>query len=219
MITYSSIEDVPCKYNVYPPVITDQNESESENDKEYARVVKELALDKISIVDFGGQIGKHYNRLIEHIPSRKIKYTIIEVPKICKIGQKEKPEIIFYSTIAYVPIGSIDVVYCNGGLQYVYDIFDILQKFCQLNPKIILLHRLTVTSLEIKVVIQNFPHSEYKSLTLPYWIVNTNCVIDFMKNNNYYYTTKSLTDGPFRSLEECRKEAQYLNILFKRNNQ
>jgi putative methyltransferase (TIGR04325 family) len=136
---------------------------------------------EIEILDFGGGLGIGYMTLKESIlyANKKIKYTILELPEICKQGRElHKNEINFVENFSNLQ--KFDLVHSSSAIQYIEDWKNLVKMFCSKNAKYILMSDVFAGDFETFVTLQN-----YYSNKIPHWFFNYNDFVEIFNQNGY----------------------------------
>ena len=125
---------------------------------------------EIDILDFGGGLGIGYMTLKESIlnAKNKIKYTILELPEICKQGiELHNNEIDFLESLPNFK--EFDIVHSSSAIQYIEDWKSLVIKFCSTNANYILMSDVFAGDFETFVTLQNYYNNK-----IPHWFFNYN---------------------------------------------
>lgn len=176
---------------------------------------------KIDILDFGGGLGIGYMTLKESILNinEKIKYTILELPEICKQGRElHKNEINFLES--FPNSQEFDLVHSSSAIQYIENWKLLVKRFCSTNAKYILMSDVFAGDFETFVTLQN-----YYSNKIPHWFLNYNEFIEIFNQNGYklemrtYVSAKRLNfedELPMTNFEEKNRLKYTSHVLFSK---
>jgi putative methyltransferase (TIGR04325 family) len=99
--------------------------------------------DVTRVVDLGGAAGYHYFNLKTALPSKELKWTIVETSLFCEVASRreELHPLIFCDNLeeAFSQSGEVDLLYSSRALQYLNDPIKTLNEICKLAPKFIFL--------------------------------------------------------------------------------
>lgn len=96
------------------------------------------------VVDLGGAAGYHYFNLKTALPSKELKWTIVETSLFCEVAStKEELHPLFFCDNLQEAFssqtGEVDLLYCSRAFQYLNDPIKTLNEICILAPKFIFL--------------------------------------------------------------------------------
>jgi hypothetical protein len=104
-----------------------------------------------SVLDFGGGCGLHYKLARNQSPN--IRWAIVETPAMTERAKELSTESLkFFTSISDAAhwLGSIDMMYSNGALQYTTDPEQTLRQLCSVGAKTMLWQRIALSSEEIQ---------------------------------------------------------------------
>ena len=177
----------------------------------------------LNILDFGGGLGIGYMTLAESIPdySKKIKYSVVELPDICDQGRKLHKGWGDVTFLRELPAsGAYDLIHSASALQYVEDWKALLKKLASYNPEYILLSDVFAGGFSTYVTLQNYYGSKIK-----HWFFNVDEFISFFSSIGYTLTMKSYVNSrrlesddilPMENFPEQFRLQQTLHLLFKK---
>lgn len=177
---------------------------------------------KLNILDFGGGLGIGYMILKESIisASKKINYTILELPEICVQGDNlHNKEINFVETFS--DLNDFHLVHSSSAIQYIEDWENLIKRLCSLNAKHILMSDVFAGNFETFVTLQN-----YYSNKIPHWFFNYAYFIDVFNQNGYSLDMKSYVSAkrlniedelPMNNFDENHKLKYTSHMLFSKN--
>jgi putative methyltransferase (TIGR04325 family) len=142
---------------------------------------------KIDILDFGGGLGIGYMTLKESISyiSKKINYTILELPNICKQGNDlHNGEVNFVDT--FQNLNEFDLVHSSSAIQYIEEWKNLVKRFCSFKAEHILMSDVFAGNFNTFVTLQN-----YYSNKIPHWFFNIEEFIETFKQNGYSLTMRT----------------------------
>ncbi len=165
------------------------------------------AADAETILDFGGGFGAHEK---ECYISTTTKWAIVETPAVCTMAARvlETSHLRWFPTIpeAAAWLGPIDLIHCNGALQYSPTPFVDLVELLRLRPKRILWRRMalikgpdSVRTIQTSYLCDNGPQSTTYSgphLRVRYPITYLPKKL-FMDAHALHYTLTSCTNDSF----------------------
>jgi putative methyltransferase (TIGR04325 family) len=96
----------------------------------------------ISILDFGGQLGRYGTIARLALPGVAVSYMVEELPDVCGIGGKVRPWVKFQTKAE--TIGKFDLVFASGSLQYVEDWRGEMARLARVAGRCVFLSRLQV---------------------------------------------------------------------------
>jgi putative methyltransferase (TIGR04325 family) len=173
----------------------------------------------IRVLDFGGGLGIGYMTLVESTPDdlKRIDYTIVEVPEVCKVGVDlvEGPR--YLSTLP--PSHFFDLIHAASSLQYIEHWQDLIEKFASLNPKYILLSDIFAGHISSFVTLQNYYESR-----IPHWFLNLQELLNVFDKYGYrlimqsYVTSRRLNVNdtlPMDNFPEIYRLPQSLHLLLQ----
>ena len=176
---------------------------------------------QINILDFGGGLGIGYMTLVESIPNdlKRILYTIVEVPEVCKSGENLHGGKVIYTS--EVPEErKFDLIYSASALQYIENWQHLLSKFTSLSPDYILLSDVFAGPITSFVALQNYYGSR-----IPHWFLNLNQLLYTLKDYGYRLSMKSFVTSkrldaedilPMLNYPEDLRLSQTLHLLFQK---
>jgi len=137
---------------------------------------------KFNIIDYGGGFGAGYLSVSRGINGLKnLKYYIIDLPEICKLGKKiflREKNVFFLEK--FPKIKNCDIFHFGSCLQYIDDWKLLLMHTIRLKPKYIIFSDLIAGDIDGFVTLQKF--DGYK---MPYRFYNIKEVISFIKKKGY----------------------------------
>ncbi|MDD5195984.1 MAG: methyltransferase, TIGR04325 family [Candidatus Omnitrophica bacterium] len=171
--------------------------------------------EKIRILDFGGALGIDFINLLNHLVGKiSFDYYVIESERMCQEGRrlfKDDGRIHFLDSLP-ADIGGIDIVHLDSALQYIDDYRGLLKRLCQSRAKYFLFVRLSAVETSTFATAQvNLP-----GMTLAYWFINLNEIIEIMSEFGYALIFKSSSDNIYNQdnfPERYRMKRGY-NLLF-----
>jgi len=118
---------------------------------------------KISILDFGGGVGTHFELLKQTLPNHKlIDYTVIETQETCEQARNlfsKEENIKFYCEFPSKDL-SPHICYTNSVLQYIENWIEIIQEMIEMNPEYIILDDFPAGDNNEFITIQNYYSSK-----------------------------------------------------------
>ena len=136
----------------------------------------------VKIMDFGGGAGQGYIELKKNAKNQNIEYTIVELPKICAIGEelfRDQERILFTD---HIPDSLFDIIYMNSCLQYIDDWQDLLRNMLKCKPEYFLLERASIGMQKDFITSQ----INLNSQVIPYRFLSKKSVVDFFASVNYH---------------------------------
>jgi len=187
-----------------------------------ALVMKE----RVSILDFGGGLGIGFMTLLESLPEAadKVSYTIVEVPEVCKAGEKlhggEGGGVTYLSSIPILT--TFDIVHAASSLQYVEKWKEWVSAITKVSPKYILLSDVFAGEFTPYVTLQNYYGSR-----IPHWFLNFDELSDTFDSCGYQLIMKSSVSSrrlnqfdtlPMNNFPEPLRLSESFHLLFKMKN-
>ncbi len=181
---------------------------------------------KLTILDFGGGMGKNYLELLAKLPEakEKIYYLILENKGVIMNLPneiKEHKNLSFYDSLSDIQL-HIDIVHIGSCLQYIKDWKGILNTLgITFSPKYILLSDLLAGNIKSFV-----SHQIYYNKKIPHWFLNYNEVLLQLKDLGYkkiyhsYFLSKILNQEqifPNFNLPKDMQISRALNVVFEKN--
>ncbi len=175
----------------------------------------------LRIFDFGGGLGIGYMVLKESIEDsvNKLSYTILELPEICKQGEKlHKGEINFISSFSVNE--DFDLIHSSSAFQYIEDWEYLVKKLCSFNAKYILLSDVFAGEFKTYVTLQNYYNNK-----IPHWFFNYSDFVKVFEQHGYvldmrtYVSAKRLNyddELPMDNFEEHLKLKYTSHLLFSK---
>jgi putative methyltransferase (TIGR04325 family) len=113
-----------------------------------------------TILDFGGNLGIHYLRYRRHLELDEVKWIVLDVPEITKVGREtcaEVPNLAFINDITECRQPKVDVLLASGIAQYVASPNLLLSKMIYrgIRPAHVLINRLPLYDGPQFVTLQN----------------------------------------------------------------
>jgi len=142
---------------------------------------------KIDILDFGGGLGIGYMTLKESVSFKikKINYTILELPTICKQGKvMHNDEVNFVDT--FQNLNEFDLVHSSSAIQYIEEWKELVKRFCSFKAEHILMSDVFAGNFNTFVTLQN-----YYSNKIPHWFFNIEDFIETFNQNGYSLTMRT----------------------------
>jgi putative methyltransferase (TIGR04325 family) len=171
------------------------------------RIITLPVVNKINIVDFGGNIGIH-SYLYNHYLNNKLEnsnWKVVEIEKFISLGRSfnKKYSNLFFEKLEDIINEDIEIFHASSSLQYLNDsLLDIIEKF-QKKPNYIIINRTPFTKENSFFTIQNGGSSEYVMKVISFeeldalkkyytiiddWYDNIDkCSIPFDKSNKVFY--------------------------------
>jgi putative methyltransferase (TIGR04325 family) len=128
--------------------------------------------DEMSVLDWGGGTG-HYAVIAQALlPEVTIRYTVKEVPELCRAGQENLPQVTFTNAEDVCFSQTYDLVLASGSLQYEEDWRRLLSRLASCGKSWLYVTRLPLVSKAATFVVVQRPYaygyeSEYVS-----WVLN-----------------------------------------------
>jgi putative methyltransferase (TIGR04325 family) len=137
------------------------------------------------VFDFGGNIGIHYLRYKRYLKLETVKWTVLDLPAIVRVGREtcfDAPSISFITDIAELNEPQIDVLLASGSMQYLASPDLLLQKLIENGtpPTHILVNRLPLYDGPQFVTLQNGGLVYY-----PQYVFNRDGFITAIENLDY----------------------------------
>ena len=180
------------------------------------------AKSKYRILDFGGSLGFAYYALKKTYPNIEFKYTVVEIPEICKEGNHHCPEVNFVSIDDIGKVESVDLVYARGALQYTKNWRESVKQLALKNACSIVLE-LTSIGPRTFQVLQRFRHGK-----ATYWFISHEDLQSTFSGLGYECVS-SLPAPPAQStipltassrwhsnVNQSDRNCQFKNLVFKR---
>ncbi len=172
-----------------------------------------------TILDFGGGMGVSYIHLRQCLASTFTTwYHVVECPRVCQVGSvlltangNMDENITFHESLPE-SIPDLDLVYICSALQYVEDYAGLLQSLARLRPKAILLAKTSAGDVPTYVTVQvNMP-----GLSVPYWILNVDELVDIMASAGYALRYQSVLPREYHqnNFPERYRFRRARNLLF-----
>lgn len=144
---------------------------------------------KLRILDFGGGLGIGYMTLLESIPEavNKIRYTIVEIPEVCELGEQVHGKGGRISFISSIPLcASFDIVHAASSMQYIENWEDWVSAIASLMPNYILLSDVFAGEIDSFVTLQY-----YYGFRIPHWFLSLKDLLSAFDACGYQLIMKS----------------------------
>ena len=135
----------------------------------------------LNIIDYGGGFGSGYLSISKGVVKNNLKYYIVDLPEICKLGKKifvKDKNIIFLKNIP--KINNCNIFHFGSCLQYIDNWKQLLNQTCKLKPRYIIFSDLFAGDIKSFVTVQKFNESK-----MPFRFYNVNQIINLLKRNGY----------------------------------
>jgi putative methyltransferase (TIGR04325 family) len=137
------------------------------------------------VFDFGGNLGVHYLRYRRYLKLEDVKWIVLDLPEIIKVGREtctDLPNVSFIKDIAEFNEPQIDIFLASGSMQYIASPDLLLQKMIDngIRPAHILINRLPAYDGPQFVTLQNGGLVYY-----PQYVFNREIYIRAIANLDY----------------------------------
>ena len=130
-------------------------------------------LDKVTILDFGGGPGTHYELLKNTLSDfSMIDYHIVETRETVAAGKKLFKDCERISFHSEFPKDKFTICYCNSSLQYIDEWMNVVKKMTASNPEFLLIDDLPAGKVDDFITLQN-----YYECRIPHRFFNLNSAI------------------------------------------
>jgi putative methyltransferase (TIGR04325 family) len=127
---------------------------------------------QLTVLDFGGALGRHYHDLRRFLPRRiRLAWNVVETPAMAGEGRRRfaTSELHFVDSLATVAQRRFDVVLAIGSLQYVEDPAACFRQLAALRTTFLLLDRFPLVDLpRDRLTVQRVPPTIYRA-SYPAW--------------------------------------------------
>ena len=131
----------------------------------------------ISILDFGGQLGRYGSIARLALPGIAVSYTVEELPDVCDVGGKVRPWIKFQTKAETT--GKYDLVFASGSLQYVEDWRGEMARLARLAGRCVFLSRLQLLEESPTTIVRHKMPTGGQSIG---WVFNRSELLDRAKS-------------------------------------
>ncbi len=175
---------------------------------------------EVSVLDFGGGTGAAYVNVLGSVPAdSKIKFDVVETASACELGQNlfaDDLRIRFHTALPDT-LARVDIVHISSALQYVSDYRKMLVDLCAFRAPYFLLVNLSAAANPTYATAQHV----YDDMTVPYWFLNLDEVINIMAPESYRLWWKSSLP---REYDQSNFPPEYrmgrsCNLLFRQDGQ
>jgi putative methyltransferase (TIGR04325 family) len=121
------------------------------------------------VLDFGGAFGTAHYLTKDRFPANR-RWAVVENPAFVKAGRElETEQLRFFSSIgeAAAWLGSVDLCYSSGAIQYTPDPEEVVRQLRGTNPKVVAFLRCAISEGERIVTVQSSPLSRNGPGALP----------------------------------------------------
>ena len=173
---------------------------------------------RVRILDFGGGMGIDYVFLVNSLTAcPAIDYYVVESEKMCREGGFlfEKDDRIYFCSSLPENVTDIDIVHVNSVLQYIEDYTGLLRRLSTYRPRFFLFVRLSAGDFPTYATAQkNMP-----GMTLAYWFINVNEIIEIMSACGYSLVFKSASVEEYNqdNFPQQYRLGRTCNLLFARD--
>jgi putative methyltransferase (TIGR04325 family) len=169
----------------------------------------------VRVLDWGGGIG-HYAVLARQLyPEAKIEYTICELQPLAKAGRELVSDVVFTADGDEALKGSYDLFYASSSLQYVRDVYGLLQKITSSNSHWVMVCRMPFVDVADDFVVVQRPQRYGYDTEYTGWFLNRNKLVNFMQEHGYRLDREFLNDErPI--VAAAPEQCSYRGFLFER---
>ncbi|WP_143198583.1 hypothetical protein [Bradyrhizobium sp. AS23.2] len=108
-----------------------------------------------TVLDFGGGAGRHYKLACQLSPD--IRWAVVETPAMVRRAKElATDQLMFFVQIGKAAdwLGSVDLIYSNGAIQYVPDAFKTIRDLCAVGAETMVWHRVPISDGEPRREVQ-----------------------------------------------------------------
>lgn len=178
----------------------------------YVLALSARCRERVSILDWGGDIGSY--RLISEavIKDVSIDYNCAEVPVICQVGQELQPDVNFYSSKSEWSKKCYDLVLASSAIHYVQDWKQLIIDLMSVCSGYLYITRLPVVQRSPSfVMIQRAYATEYFG-----WVINREELINYVHENGFDLIREFVNhEGPI--ISKAPEQNIYMGFLFKKS--
>jgi putative methyltransferase (TIGR04325 family) len=131
----------------------------------------------VSILDFGGQLGRYGTIARLALPGVAVSYTVEELPDVCDVGAKVRPWVKFQTKAEMTD--KFDLVFASGSLQYVEDWRGELARLARLAGRYIFLSRLQVLDESPATIVRHKMPTDGHTIG---WVLNRSDLLNRAKS-------------------------------------
>lgn len=158
-----------------------------------ALFLNQLSIERqISVLDFGGASGfvyYHLKRSGALLYPDNIHWTVVDAPNLCKLGEEAKDSKDQISFFTEIPVGkTFDVLHISSVLQYIEDIYGLLESLLNQKPSHLILTRLFGGTDNPEFVTKNFAFGR----SCPLRVFNIRKLQRFLEDRSYRVVYRSL---------------------------
>lgn len=169
--------------------------------------------DRVSILDWGGDIGSY--RLISEavLKDVPIDYNCAELPIICRVGRELQPDVNFYSDNNEWSGKRYDLVLASSAIHYVRDWKPLVSTLIEVCSDYLYITRLPIVQkVPTFVMIQRAYDTEYLG-----WVINRRELIDYVQENGLVLIREFVNhEGP--RIAKAPEQNTYMGFLFKKSD-
>ena len=158
-----------------------------------APIIALLATQKnapVRVLDFGGGLAQTFLDVVASLPNpRAVEFTVVESGPICQRGRMIHENLDKVSFHENLPDGdeNFDIIHAGSSLHYVRDWKEMLKRFSDLGPQLIMLSGLMAGEIKTFVTYQNYYGSK-----CPVWFWDIRDILDALNALNFNLIYKSL---------------------------
>lgn len=133
---------------------------------------------EISVLDWGGGIGHYAVISRAFLPEVTLRYTVKDVPSLCRAGRETLPAVAFVSSDDQCLSQRYDLVFASGSLQYEHDWRTLLARFARSSRSWLYVTRLPVVERAESFVVVQRPHAYGYATEYVSWVFNRQEVLE-----------------------------------------
>jgi putative methyltransferase (TIGR04325 family) len=127
---------------------------------------------RLSVLDWGGGLGRHFLYARELHPEISLEYTIKDLPGLCAAGRTLLPEVSFITEEEVVLNRKYDLVLSASSLQYAHSPYELLDKLCTSTGRWFMILRTPYVEKHDDFVVVQRPHRHGYRTEYPGWFIN-----------------------------------------------
>ena len=172
---------------------------------------------EISILDFGGGMGRSYLRCLSALQDSNISidYHIVDLEDTIEYAMKIYPDNMDVHFHRDIPesLTDVDIVYLGSTLQYINAYQALIQRLAKLKPKYFFLTDYFTSQAETFATAQ----VNMKDRRIAYWIFNLREIVGLVEQQGYEKIYETRNHQPFQNFSNEFNIDDSCNLLFSRN--
>lgn len=127
---------------------------------------------RLSVLDWGGGLGRFFLYARELHPEISFEYTIKDLPSLCAVGRALLPEVSFIPEEGFVLNRKYDLVLAASSLQYAREPYELLDNLCASSRRWFMILRTPFVEKHDDFVVLQRPHAHGYQTEYPGWFIN-----------------------------------------------